>query len=93
MPSLSTIGDIALSVSEGMATSVERRQAGGWIKGRKLWISCAYLNPAEVLTVDRRQKGGFRRGEDVIDASLLLRYIHIHMQKFSMCKCVVDIHL
>ena len=51
----------------------------------------ACLNAAKVLTVDRYQKGGGTRGEDVLDASLLLIYVHI--QELSVCNCVVDIHL
>jgi len=56
---------------------------------------CACLNATKVLTVEGHQKDSVRQGKDVLDASLLLRYIHIHihMQKFSMCKYVIDIHL
>jgi len=54
---------------------------------------CVYLNATKVLTAERHQKVGVRREKNVLDASLLLKYIHIHMQAFSMCKCVVDIHL
>ena len=48
-------------------------------KGEKLGIDCAYLNATKVLTVKRHQKGSVRRGENVRDASPLLRYIHIHI--------------
>jgi len=49
-------------------------------------MNCAYLNAAKTFTVKRHQKSGVRRGEDVLDASLLFRYIHIHIhvRDFSM---------
>ena len=45
--------------------------------------------------MDKHQEVGGMREENVLDASLLLRYIHIHVhiQELSMCKCVLDIHL
>jgi len=63
------------------------------MKGRKLGLDCACPNAAKIFTVEKHQKGSVRRGEDVLDASFLLRYIHIHIQEFSIRKCAVDIHL
>jgi len=94
MASLSAVGDVAVGASAEIISSADCGYEKLRTRGESyLWINCAYLNAAKNFTVERHQKGSFRRGEDVLGASLLFRYIHIHIQDFSMCKCVVDIHL